>query len=182
MVYVFLADGFETIEALTPVDMLRRAGIEVVTVSINKTVEVISAQKVKVIADVTLNDMKDKDATMYVLPGGIPGTPNLGNNETVMNLIKTQFEENKLVGAICAAPTLLAKLGILNQKNAICYPGYEEELEAAGATIQNVNAVKDGNVITGRAMGGSIEFSAKIIAAIKGEEVAKDILDRIVYL
>lgn len=181
MVYLFLADGFETVEALTVVDMLRRAGIDCQTVSIQQTREVTSAQKICVQADVMLSDMKDSEALMYVLPGGIPGTPNLRANDTVMGLIKRQYEAGKFVAAICAAPGIFSELGFLKGRKAICYPSFEEQLEREGAVLVREGAVRDANVITGRGMGTAIDFGAAIITVLVGEETARKIMDSVCY-
>lgn len=181
MVYIFLADGFETIEALTVVDMLRRAQIDCQTVSIQPTKEVTSAQKICVQADVMLSDMKDCEADMYVLPGGIPGTPNLRANDTVMTLIKKQYEAKKYVAAICAAPGIFSELGFLKGRNAICYPSFEEQLEREGALLKREGAVTDAHVITGRGMGTAIDFGAAIITALAGKEAAQRIMDSVCY-
>lgn len=181
MVYIFLADGFETIEALTVVDMLRRAGIDCQTVSIQQTKEVTSAQKISVQADVLLADMKDCEADMYVLPGGIPGTPNLRANDTVMALVKKQYEADKFVAAICAAPGIFSELGFLKGRHAICYPSFEEQLEREGANLVREGAVRDGHVITGRGMGTAIDFGAAIITALAGEEAARKVMDSVCY-
>lgn len=181
MVYLFLADGFETVEALTVVDMLRRAGIDCQTVSIQQTREVTSAQKICVQADVMLHDMKDCDADMYVLPGGIPGTPNLRANETVMELLKKQYKADKFVAAICAAPGIFSEIGFLKGRKAICYPSFEEQLEKEGAVLVREGAVRDAHVITGRGMGTAIDFGAAIITALAGEEAAQRVMDSVCY-
>lgn len=181
MVYIFLADGFETIEALTVVDMLRRAGIDCQTVSIMQTREVITAHKISVQADVMLADMKDKEAEMYVLPGGLPGTPNLRANDTVMELIKKQYDAGKFVAAICAAPGIFSELGFLKGRKAICYPSFEEQLEREGAVLVREGAVTDAHVITGRGMGTAIDFGAAIITALAGKEAAKTVMDSVCY-
>lgn len=180
MVYVFLAQGFETIEALTVVDILRRGKVEVATVSITDSLMVESAQKIAVQADLCIADIEE-DAKMYVLPGGIPGTPNLKNCAKVMECIKKQYEKGGYIAAICAAPSIFAELGYLEGKEAIAYPDYEEVLSQNGASVVRKGAVVAGNVITGRAMGTAIDFGLAILSVLAGESCAKQVADAIVY-
>ena len=159
MIYVFLADGFEEIEALTPIDILRRCGLEVETVSIGGEY-VTGARKITVKADTVID--KISDAQMYILPGGLPGADNLEACE-------------KLCG-ICAAPKILVKLGILKGKKATCYPGYENDL--IGAEYTKSPVVSDGNVITANGMGSSAAFALELAGKLcdKADGVAKGIL------
>ena len=180
MVYVFLADGFETIEALTVVDILRRGKVDIQTVSITEEKMVRSAQNIYVQADITISEM-NPEAQMYVLPGGIPGTPNLNNHAKVMECIKTQYEKGGYIAAICAAPSIFAKLGYLKDKEAICYPDYEQMLAENGAIVVKKGAVKEDNVITGRAMGTAIDFALTILEVLAGKETADRVADAIVY-
>lgn len=169
MVYVFLADGFEIIEALSPVDMLRRAGIEVKTVGV--TGQVVQAScGVKVTADVLPEDVDMDSAQAVVVPGGIPGVPNLESSEFVKNFVLKAADNGKFVCAICAGPSLIGKLGLLKGKNAICYPGFEQYLE--GAHISDEYVVRDGNFITARGAGVSVDFGLEIVAAISGREAS----------
>ncbi len=181
MVYLFLAEGFETIEALTVVDMLRRAEIDIKTVSVMDSLEVVSAHRILVKADVMIDDIIEQPADMYVLPGGIPGTPNLRANKTLMDMIKKQYEADGYVAAICAAPGIFSELGFLKGRSATCYPSFEEQLKSEGADVTRLPAVTDGNVITGRGMGTAISFSSAIITALKGSEMAEKIEGAIVY-
>ncbi|MDD5948946.1 MAG: DJ-1/PfpI family protein [Lachnospiraceae bacterium] len=181
MVYIFLADGFETIEALTVVDMLRRAGIGIQTVSMQADTTVTSAHKIAVQADVMLSDVTEQEAEMYVLPGGIPGTPNLRSSDTLMQMLEKQYKEGKYIAAICAAPGIFSELGFLKGRHAICYPSYEEQLEQEGAFLVREGAVVDGNVITGRGMGTAIDFAAAIITVLKDGDTADAIKKAIVY-
>ena len=180
MVYVFLAEGFETIEALTVVDILRRGKIEVATVSITDNRMVESAQKIAVQADLCIADLEE-NAQMYVLPGGIPGTPNLKNCDKVMECIQKQYKKGGYIAAICAAPGILAELGYLNGKEAIAYPDYEEVLQANGANVVRNGAVIADNIITGRAMGTAVDFGLAILSVLAGEACAKQVADAIVY-
>lgn len=181
MVYIFLADGFETIEALTVVDMLRRADIDIQTVSMQADLTVTSAHKIPVTADVMLADVVEQEADMYVLPGGIPGTPNLRASNVLMQMLTKQYREGKYIAAICAAPGIFSELGFLKGKRAICYPSFEEQLVQEGAILTKEPAVVDGHVITGRGMGTAIEFASTIITALRDEKTAEKIKEAIVY-
>ena len=143
-IYVFLADGCEEIEALTPVDLLRRAGEDVCTVSIMGRKEVTGSHKITILADETIEEGEFDDGDMLVLPGGMPGTLNLAGNETLAALIRSYDDQGKKLAAICAAPSILGVMGILKDKNAVCFPGFEEKL--AGANVLDVPAVTDKNV------------------------------------
>lgn len=177
MVYLFLADGFEEIEALTPVDMLRRAGIEIITVSINATPTVTGAHGIKVVADTTADRLTDDAADAVILPGGLPGADNLRMNETVQRHIDLAVKDGKLVCAICAAPRIPGEKGLLNNKTAVCYPGFEQYLK--GAVISEEGCVRDGNVITAKGMGKSIDFACEIITALKDAQTAEKIKNAI---
>ncbi len=182
MVYLFLAEGFETIEALTVVDMLRRAGIDITTVSITDSLEVKSAHGIVVKADELLSNVKDNDSECLVLPGGMPGTNNLRANDTLMDMVIKQNEAGKYVAAICAAPAVIfSELGITKGKNSTCYPSFNDKLEDEGVNLIKLPAVVDGNVITGMGMGTAIEFSHAIIKELKGKEIADKILDSICF-
>lgn len=178
MVYMFLANGFEEIEALYTVDVLRRAGVDIKTVGVNgKTAT--GSHNIPVICDTTTNEVEpDNELEMIILPGGLPGSTNLDEDKTVDKFISYANENGKLICAICAAPFILGKRGILNGKRAICYPGFENQLE--GATIVNVGCVRDGNIITGRAMGSADDFAFEILSALRGEEVATKIKNAII--
>ncbi len=176
MVYLFLAEGFEEIEALTPVDLLRRAKIDVVTVGIGSEV-VCGAHGIKVEADVSEEEalsMLSKDgAEMVILPGGMPGSTNLDMSETVEAFLRYARENDIPYGAICAAPMVLGKRGMLENKKAVCYPGFEKYL--MGAQVVDAPAVRDGKVVCGRAMGSAAQFALLIIEILKGEDVACEI-------
>ena len=178
MVYVFLANGFEEIEALTVVDILRRADIAVTTVSINEDTLVIGAHGIKVIADKLSNEISDTFSAI-VLPGGMPGTVNLEVNDVVNRYINLAKEESKLICAICAAPSILGKMGLLDGKNATCYPGFENHLK--GAKCKNKGVVCDGNIITSMAMGSAVDFALAIVGRLTSEAKAKVIKKQICY-
>lgn len=175
MVYVFLANGFEEIEALTPVDVLRRADIEVKTVGVTgKTVQ--GSHKISVEADLELSEICLDDALeAVILPGGMPGTLNLEKNEMVQKAVAFAKENEILLAAICAAPSILGHLGYLNGKQAISFPGFETALE--GATISDSPVCRDGQIITGKGMGVATEFSLAIVSALRGKEKAEEIFN-----
>lgn len=176
MVYLFLAEGFEIIEALAPVDMLRRGKIDVKTVGVTgKTVK--SSCGVEVTADLEIGDLDFSDAEAVILPGGLPGTINLENNETVQKAIDFASDNGKLVCAICAAPSILGHKGLLEGKEAIAFPGFDKELR--GAKISDKYVVVDGNFITARGAGVATEFGLEIVKQLKGEELSENIRNTI---
>ena len=168
MIYVFLADGFEEIEALAPVDLLRRAGVSVQTVGITgKTVT--GSHNISVTADILPEEVVLNEAVQaVVLPGGMPGAKNLDADETVSRAIAFAAEKGKLLCAICAAPFLLGKRGLLQGKTAICFPGFEADL--TGAEISEQSVCRDGNIITAKGMGVATEFGLKIVEALSDEK------------
>lgn len=178
-VYVFLADGFEEIEGLTVVDLLRRAKIETEMVSIMDTRQVKGSHGIAVSADSLFADQTYEDAEMLVLPGGMPGTLNLGNHEGLCELLKKHYAEEKKIAAICAAPSVFGKLGFLNGRVATCYPGFETQLE--GAIVCAAKVAVDGNVITAKGMGVAIDFSLKLIELLADKETANEISDGIIH-
>ncbi|MDF2541830.1 MAG: hypothetical protein K0S47_1548 [Herbinix sp.] len=178
-VYIFLADGYEEIEGLTVVDLLRRAGIEIVMVSLTGSLSVKGSHQITSLADKLFEEVDYQDADMLVLPGGMPGTTNLIRHEGLDGLLKEFHQKGKSLAAICAAPTVLGTKGILKGKNAICYPGHEDKLE--GATLVNSAVVTDGNIITSKGMGTAIDFSLSIIQHFQGEAAAKKISASIMY-
>lgn len=179
MVYVFLAKGFEEVEALTPVDFLRRAGIEVTAVGVGgEYVE--GAHGITVKADVSEAAVSCENAEidMVVLPGGMPGTLNLKASETVNAFIDKAVSEGAYVAAICAAPSILGEKGILKGKMAVCYPGFEDKL--AGAMVFNAGVICDGNIITANAAGAAVDFAAQLISALKGDDAAEAVLKAVI--
>lgn len=173
--YLFLADGFEEIEALATVDLLRRAGIEVKTVSINSTIAVRGAHGIEVAADITLDACGDK-ARIYIVPGGMPGSANLAADRRVCELLASQHSRGGMIAAICAAPALvLAPLGIVEGKDATCYPGMEEGLIAGGANYKKQRVVRDGHIITGNGPSSAIPFALTIIEALEGQDKADEV-------
>ncbi|MGN0368226.1 MAG: DJ-1 family glyoxalase III [Wujia sp.] len=176
-VNIFLANGFEEIEALTVVDILRRGGVEVSMVSVTGQLEVTGSHHITVKADCLFDDMEA--AEVLVLPGGIPGTPNLKAHEGLCALLRAHYEAGKMVAAICAAPTVFGALGFLEGRTATCFPGMEDGL--AGATHSTQKVVVDGNVVTSRGMGTAMDFGLKLLELLKDEETAKALAHKIVY-
>lgn len=172
MVYVFLADGFEIIEALAPVDMLTRAGITVKTVGVTGEV-VKSSCGVPVVTDMTISEFDFYDVEAIVLPGGMPGTLNLAGNTAVQQAIDNANNIGVPIGAICAAPSILGNKGLLDGKEATCFPGFENTL--IGAAYSDEYVVTDGNIITARGAGVCIEFGLELVKRLKGEAVAQQI-------
>ena len=169
-VVVFLADGFEEIEALTVVDVLRRGGVEVSTVSITDRLNVMGAHNIEIKADKLFDRLQDSSADMLVLPGGGVGTQNLKNHSGVNELCAAFAAEDKYVTAICAAPSVLGVKGLLKGKRAVCYPGFEEQLDGAEVGIDNV--VVDGKFVTSKGPGTAADFALMLLAILKGRETA----------
>lgn len=177
---VFFAEGYEEIEALTVVDICRRAGIEVQMVSVSGEQTVKSSHGVGVQMDTTFEAVDFDSLDMLVLPGGMPGTRNLEAHQGLMEQVDAFYRAGKYVAAICAAPSILGHRGILQGRKAGCYPGFEEQL--TGAQVSLDPASVDGNVITGRGMGCAIPFGLAIVAQLQGQEQADRIAEGIVYL
>lgn len=178
-IVVFLAEGLEEIEGLTVVDLLRRAGLEVKTASLSREKEVTGAHQITVKADACLEEIDFDGIDGVVLPGGMPGTLHLAEHEGVNQVIRAFGEQGKLVAAICAAPTVLGKAGLLQDKKATCYPGMEEEL--IGANVCRDEVVRDGNIVTSRGVGTAIPFALTLTEYFLGKEKAREIGDSIVY-
>ena len=176
---LFLADGFEEIEALTVVDLLRRAGIGITTASVMGRKNVRGSHNITVEADVLIDEIDFDDTDMIILPGGMPGTTNLDNCEVLKKHIKAFYDGGKMLAAICAAPTVYGGMGLLSGKKACCYPGCEGKLTGAG--VQTTETTKHGNFITSRGMGTAIPFGLAIIEYFQGAAAAKDMAAKIVY-
>jgi 4-methyl-5(b-hydroxyethyl)-thiazole monophosphate biosynthesis len=179
-VCVFFADGFEEVEGLTVVDMLRRADVAVAAVSITDSLTVVGAHEIKIIADVLYKDVNFNDVDMLVLPGGMPGTKNLGEFLPLCELIKDFHLKGRYIAAICAAPRILGKLGVLKDKKATCFPGYEDDL--LDSEFVTDRCVVDANIVTSRGMGTAIDFSAELVALLVNREKAEELKKKIMYV
>ena len=176
MIYLFLAEGFEEIEALCPLDLLRRASFEVTTVGVGgKTI--VGAHGIPVVADITDTEWNDTAPTMIILPGGMPGTKNLDRSPVVQKALDTATATNAPIAAICAAPMVLGKRGILRDKEATCFPGFEEYLE--GATLSPLSVVRDGNIVTAKGMGVALPFGLALVELLADKETADKLKDAI---
>ncbi len=173
MIYLFLANGFEEMEALTPLDMLRRVGVEVKTVGITGKM-VMGSHQISVVADVLQEDVDFSEMEGVILPGGMPGTLNLEKSSVVQKAIEHCFETKKLIAAICAAPSILGHKRILKDKNVTCFPGFEKECE--DATVLTDKVVVDGNIITAKGAGCALAFGSAIVAYLKGEQTSLKLL------
>ena len=178
MVYMLLGTGFEETEAITPLDLMRRAGIDVLTVGVNGKV-ITGGHGIAVKADIELGQMDLTNMDMIVLPGGLGGVASVRASKSAMNALQFAWENGKFVAAICAGPTVLADLGITDGKQTTYYPGCESGM--GNAVCQEGKAcVQDGRVITGTSAGCATAFGLKLIAALKGEEIAKTVAQQIV--
>jgi len=175
-VCVYLAEGFEEIEAITIIDILRRAGIPVQVVSVTGQQEVTGSHRIKVAADILFEDAGHDEAGMIVLPGGMPGAENLATHQGLKKQILKFSSDGKLLGAICAAPMVFGRLGILGNKRVTCYPGFEKFLE--GATVTGSKVEKSGNIVTGKGPGAAILFALEIVKMLKGEELADSLKEK----
>ena len=172
-IFVFLAEGFEEIEALTPVDILRRAGLPVQTVSIMDEQVVTGAHGVPVLADKMFAEIHPENAEMILLPGGLPGATNLDAHEGLGQMIMDFAKEEKPLAAICAAPLVFGNRGLLEGKKATCYPGFETYLQGAEYTAALVE--KDGNFITGKGPGAALEFAFAIVEKYCGLDMVQQL-------
>ena len=178
---LFLADGFEEIEALTVVDLLRRGGIDIQTVSISDSLTLVGRSRIMVTADKMWEEIDAEKADILILPGGMPGTKYLGQHKGLKKQLSEAAEDGRMIAAICAAPTILGEMGLLSGKKACCYPGMEPALTGA-EVIFDKKSVKDENIITGRGAGTAISFALKIIEALQGKHASEDIKKSIVYM
>lgn len=179
MIYAFLADGFEETEAIAPIDILRRAGFEVKTVGIG-TNQPTSSHKIRLFADLTEQEVVlDDKLQLIILPGGMPGTTNLEASQTVQNTISYCVEHNIPVGAICAAPSILGKRGLLKGKKAVCYPGFEGYLSEA--IVCYTSCETDGLFTTACGAGASLDFGIELVKVLCGEEKSMELKSKIAY-
>ena len=179
MIYVFLATGFEDIEALAPVDIMRRAGLKVQTVSITGERVVESAHGVGIVSDLLLHDVDFSEAEMLVLPGGLPGSTNLDACQPLTQAIARHYEAGGAIAAICAAPLVFGHLGLLQGHRATCYPGIEPELKGAVCTSAIVE--RDENIITGKGPGAAFEFGYTIVEFFRGKGVSQVLREGMIY-
>lgn len=176
---IFLAPGFEEVEALTPIDLLRRAGVQVTIVSVQKERQVTGSHQITVEADALFEEMDFADQDLFILPGGQPGTNNLKACGKLRDLLNDSCKKGKLLAAICAAPTVFGDMGLLKGKNATCYPGCEDGL--TGARHQTDPVVVDRNLITSRGVGTAIPFALSLIEQLFGKEKSEETARSIVY-
>ena len=170
MIYLFLANGFEEVEALCPLDLLRRAGLAVTTVGVGGDV-IVGAHGIAVQADIPDTLFRDSKPDMIILPGGMPGTKNLDESRTVDAALRAANATGAYLAAICAAPMVLGKRGYLKGKEATCFPGFEEYLE--GATLSKARVVTDGRTVTAAGMGVAMEFGLALVALLQGKDAAE---------
>jgi len=173
--YQFMADGFEDIEALAPVDILRRGGVDIKTVSITGSREVTSAHGVTILADITFEEANLDDADLLMLPGGMPGAANLRDHRALGEALTEQAQCGGMVSAICAAPMVLGTLGLLRGKRATCYPGFEDFLEGAQPT--GAMCTVDGNITTGKGPGAALEYGYTLLAQLTNEQTAREVAE-----
>ncbi|MBF0406644.1 MAG: DJ-1/PfpI family protein [Candidatus Riflebacteria bacterium] len=174
LVYVFMANGFEEMETVITVDILRRAHIEVKTVSIlDNYLQVMGSRGIPIVPDLSISELNLNECDMIVLPGGIEGTRNLGASEIVINAVKTMYEAKKYVAAICAAPSVLVKAGIMKDRMATCHPAAQEYMK--GTKFSKHRVVVDENIVTSRAAGTTFEFAFKLVGLLTSAERIKEV-------
>ena len=178
MVYMLLGTGFEETEAVAPLDLLRRAGVDAVTVGVNGNV-IYGSNRIGVAADITLGEVDLTKLEMVILPGGLGGVTSVRASKEAMELLRFAWENGKYVAAICAGPTVLADLGITEGKNATCYPGCERAMGGANV-VADVPCVQDGKLITGTSAGCAVSFGLKLVEALKGIDAAKAVAEQFV--
>lgn len=177
-VNIYLAEGFEEIEAIIIIDVLRRGDIDAKMVSIKKELVVVGAHGIPITADLLLREI-DPNADGHILPGGMPGTENLFQNENLKKIFSEAKEKGKLIGAICAAPSALGRWGLLEGKQATCYPGFEKLL--VGASVKSEIVVKDGNLFTSKGPGTAMEFGLALIEELVGRETKEEVKAGLLY-
>ncbi len=182
MIAILLADGFEEIEALTPLDVLRRAGLDVKTVAITSKLAV-GSHGITVVCDMTADEVNFDEITAVIFPGGMPGALNLDASPESDKFIEAVKKNGGIISAICAAPLVLGRRGLLEGKHATCYPGFEDELK--GALVSDNSVVNDGKIVTARGMGAALEFALTIVELICGREeavkISKGICEKQIY-
>jgi len=181
MVYILLGEGFEEIEAIAPLDILRRADIEVATVALSNELQVNGGHDITVRADLTMEQVDFDKLDMLVLPGGLGGVKSISESPAAMELIKKTWGAKKKLAAICAAPTLLAKLDLLKGLPVTCYPTVADVIKEAGGNYITDPVVRDGNLVTGQAAGASIEFGLELVAVMRDRETAENLRSSLLY-
>lgn len=177
MNYLFLASGFEEIESIAVIDILRRSNMEITIVSIEKQLEVTGSHHITIKTDVIFENVIFENIEWLILPGGMPGTTNLNKHEKLKEIIKKHYEKGGSIAAICAAPLILGDMNLLQGKSAICYPGYESHLK--GALLSHEKVVDAGNIVTAKGAGVTIPFALKIVEKSKGMDKAQEIANKI---
>jgi len=172
MIYLFLAEGFEECEALAPIDILRRAGIDIKTVGISSKT-VVGSHGIPIVCDLEECELSEDGLEGVILPGGMPGTLNLEKSDTVQHYIDVAANNNLLISAICAAPSVLGHKGLLEGKKATCFTGFEKDLY--GAEVLNIPAVRDGNIVTAYGAGAAMDFGFLILEILKGKETSESL-------
>jgi protein deglycase len=178
IVVIYLADGFEEIEAVSIIDVLRRAEIDIQVVSITGNEDVNGSHGITIKADILFEDINYEDVGMIILPGGMPGAKNLKKHEKLGEQILNFHQQGKHLAAICAAPIVCGSLGILNNRKATCYPGYEDQL--AGAQVTGAAVEISDNIITGKGAGVAIQFALKIVEVLEGKELADTVARKMI--
>ncbi len=177
MNYLFLASGFEEIESIVVIDILRRSNMEITIVSIEKQLEVTGSHHITIKTDDILENVIFENIEWLILPGGMPGTTNLNKHEKLKEIIKKHYEKGGSIAAICAAPLILGDMNLLQGKSATCYPGYESHLQ--GALLSEEKVVDAGNIVTAKGAGVTIPFALKIVEKSKGMDKAQEIANKI---
>ena len=178
MIYMFLADGFEEVEALCPLDILRRAGLEVTTVGIGGKDVIQGAHGIIVHADIPDIMYRDSAPDMLILPGGMPGSKHLEESRIVDSALRAASRKGAYIAAICAAPMVLGNRGLLEGKSAVCFPGFEEFLKGAKVDTENT-VVRDGNIITAKGMGAAFDFGLELVKCFKNDGTAEKIKESV---
>jgi 4-methyl-5(b-hydroxyethyl)-thiazole monophosphate biosynthesis len=177
--YIFLATGFEEIEAIATIDILRRGEVETTTVSITGNRNVVGVHQIPVTADILFEETDFSDGDAFILPGGGPGSFMLNDHEALKQLLVDKCNQNKWICAICAAPLVLGGLGLLAGKQAICYPGMESYIQ--GAILTDTPVVTDGKIITGKGPGLALDFGLTILANLQGQTIADKVADDLLF-
>lgn len=179
MIYIFLAEGFEECEALAPIDILRRAGLDVKTVGIGSKI-VTGSHNIPIVCDLEETELSTENLEAVILPGGMPGTLNLENSPTVQKFLEFAAKNQLIIAAICAAPSILGHKGLLKGKKATCFTGFEKDL--TDAIVVDLPAVKDGNIVTAYGAGAAFQFGFLILEALKGKEKSQDMKKQMRYI